>query len=380
MGKTMQLVDNPFIYTRPVEGRVFCNREKEQEDLMYFTQNTQNVLLYSRRKYGKTSLINQVFRNIETKKLNIGKIIIDLYGTLTEKDFIASVFENLGQLESKTDKLINLTSNFLKSLRLKFIYDPITQNPSISGEFAAIDPKPLLNGVMKILEDYSKKKKLVVVFDEFQEISRYSESEEFEKRLRAIIQRQKNICYIFAGSQSHILTQMFNSKARAFYNQAQRYPLKKISVQDYIKWAQKIFHEQSVSISKEIIEDIVYRCENQPTYIQQFLYFVWRQSDSDINHALIDRIENDIIESRRNEYINIWDTLTQNQKKTLRLIILKNGKELFEAGGLAGVGLKNPSMVSKALTSLTKKEIISKNDKFQIQDAFLKKWIRSRLK
>lgn len=376
----MQPTKNPFIYTRPVEGKIFCNREKEQEDLLYFIKNTQNVLLYSHRKYGKTSLINQVFRNIQTKKLNIGKIIIDLYGTLTEKDFITSVFENLVQIESKTDKLINLTSKFLKSLRLKFTYDPITQNPSISGEFEAIDPKPLLNGVMKILEDYSKKNKLVVVFDEFQEISRYSESEEFEKRLRAIIQRQKNICYIFAGSQSHILTQMFNSKSRAFYNQAQSYPLKKISVQDYIEWTQDIFNEQSVAISKEIIEDIVYRCENQPAYIQQFLYFLWRQSSSDLNNELIDIIENEIIESRRNEYINVWETLTQNQKKTLKLIILKNGKELFEASALVSVGLKNPSMVSKALKSLTDKEIISKNDKYQIQDAFLRKWMLFRLK
>jgi hypothetical protein len=76
-------------------------------------------------------------------------------------------------------------------------------------------------------EDRLKIQKLLVVFDEFQEIDKYTDLG-FEKRLRSHIQVHKNIGYIFSGSQKHILTQMFNTTDRAFYQMAKSYPLKQI--------------------------------------------------------------------------------------------------------------------------------------------------------
>lgn len=367
---------NPFSYTRTVIDKAFCNRKKEQADLLDFIENSQNILLYSHRRHGKTSLTNQVFKNIERKKIKIGKIIIDLYGTLTERDFVSAVFDNLNQIESKTDKLIELTTKLLKSLKIKYSYDPISHDMSISTDFDATDPKELLESVMKILESYSQKKKLVVVFDEFQEVAKYA-GVEFEKRLRTIIQRHENICYIFSGSQSHILSLMFNSKGRAFYKQAQSYPLGKISLNDYIEWSKNLFAEKEILFPEKIIEEIVCRCENHPMYVQQFLYFLWKRLNLKITVEHINIVEKEIIEFNQNEYINLWDSLTQNQKKTLKLIAINDGKDLFNAGSLEKMGLKNPSVISRAIKSLREKEIISKNDKYHIQDIVFKKWIIS---
>ena len=372
----MEKIKNPFSYTQTVIDKAFCNRKKEQADLLDFIKNSQNILLYSHRRHGKTSLTNQVFKNIERKKIKIGKIIIDLYGTLTEKDFVSAVFDNLNQIESKTDKLIKLTTKLLKSLKIKYSYDPISNDMSISTNFDATDPKELLENVMKILESYSQTKKLVVVFDEFQEVAKYA-GVEFEKRLRTIIQRHENICYIFSGSQSHILSLMFNSKGRAFYKQAQSYPLGKISLNDYIEWSKDLFAEKEILFPEEIIEEIVCRCENHPMYVQQFLYFFWKRLNMKITVDHINIVEKEIIEFNQNEYINLWDSLTQNQKKTLKLITINDGKNLFNASSLEKMGLKNPSLVSRAIKSLREKEIISKNDKYHIQDIVFKKWIIS---
>ena len=377
-GEAMSNTKNPFTFTQTVVDRAFCNRKKEQNDLLDFIENSQNVLLYSHRRFGKTSLIHQVFKNIEHSKKNIGKMIIDLYGTLTEKDFISAVFKNLNQIESKTEKLINLFGNILKSLRVKYTFDPEsnTQNFTVSPDFDALDSELLLEGVMKTLGNYSKKKKLVVVFDEFQEVSKYS-GVEFEKRLRSIIQRHENICYIFSGSQSHILIQMFGSKGRAFYKQAQSYPLGKIGLSDYTAWIQNLFSEKDVLFPDEIIEEIVYRCEHHPMYIQQFLYFLWKRIDGKINVDIVDEIERELITFNRNEYIGLWDSLTQNQKKVLKLIAMKDGKDLYNTQSLEKMALKNPSVIQRALKSLLGKELISKNDKYHIQDVFFKRWINT---
>lgn len=369
-------MENPFVYTRSVDGKLFCNRKQEQAELLDFIENSQNVLLYSHRRFGKTSLINQVFQNIQKKRLKIGTIIVDLYGTLTEEDFISVIFQNLHQIESKTDKVINTATKLIKSIKLKHTFDPVTQSYTITPEFGGTDPKLLLDGVMKIFETYSQKKKLVIAFDEFQEVAKYSGAEaEFEKRLRTHIQRHKNICYIYSGSQTHILTRMFNDSSRAFYKQAQSYTLSDIEFKDYELWIKKIFSEYNRTIETPIIEDIVGRCDGHPMYIQQFLYFLFRESDKDFSSDLIDQVEQRIIEHNQSEYINLWDALTQNQKKVLRLIVMNDGKDLYNSQSLQKIRLANPSMVSRALSSLLEKGIISKNAKYHLQDIFFKRWL-----
>ena len=366
-------MNNPFSYTNIVSGDSFCNREKEQNDLLKYINNSQNVLLYSHRRFGKTSLICQVFKKLDEKKSGIGKIYIDLYGTLTEKDFISAMFGSFGQIESKVEKLLNLAKNIFRSARFSFSVDPATNLPSITPVFDSGDKSLLLEEVMHVVADYSKKRKIVVVFDEFQEISNYA-VDEFEKRLRKIIQKHKNVCYIFAGSQRHILSQMFNSSSRAFYKLAESYPLEKIGTSHYVSWVKKLFAEKKVDIDKELIERAVRVCENHPMYIQQFFFHLWDEKELDME--LISKIETQLIDRHENEFFNLWDSLTLNQKKTLKLIIQNDGKDIFYVDAIQRAGLKSGSQISKALDSLTKKDVISKNDRYNIQDVMFKKWIQ----
>jgi len=68
-----------------------------------------------------------------------------------------------------------------------------------------------------------------------------------------------------------------------------------------------------------------------------------------------------------------------NQKKTLKLILLNNGTNLFTADSLKSVNLKTGSSVTKALSSLLRKEIIVKNGNYLIQDIVFKKWLQKTL-
>ncbi|MGD8342784.1 MAG: hypothetical protein PVH53_04285 [Desulfobacterales bacterium] len=214
----------------------------------------------------------------------------------------------------------------------------------------------------------------LVVFDEFQEVAKYSE-EGFEKRLRKVIQGYQNISYIFSGSQKHILIEMFDSAKRAFYKMARSYPLKNIEMQHYVDWAQKLFKKKKVNLDKEIIIDIVERCDYQPMYIQQFLFDLWRCDT--VNLAALDEIQKSIIVSQKNQFIVLWDLLTQNQKKTLWLLAETGGEGIYAAEQLQRIGFNSGSVLQRALMSLVEKEILSKNGTFQFQDAMLKKWVQS---
>jgi len=123
-------MQNPFAYSNYVTGESFCNRRKELSELLRYIKGSQNVLLYSHRKFGKSSLIRQVFREINMKKLNIGMMHIELYGTISEKDFIIRTFQGLNQLDSNFERLLKSVSNALRNIRL----NQVIRSPFFEGK------------------------------------------------------------------------------------------------------------------------------------------------------------------------------------------------------------------------------------------------------
>jgi hypothetical protein len=372
-------MQNPFAYSNYVTGESFCNRKKELSELLTYIKTSQNILLYSHRRYGKSSLIHQAFNIIKAKKLNIGAMHVELYGTISEKDFITRTFQCLNQLESNFERLLKSVSKAVKNIKLNLSIDPTTGDTSVSPSFEAVNEEVVLGELMNMLAKYSQKRKLVIAFDEFQEVASYTENG-FEKRLRSFIQQHSNICYIFSGSQQHLITEMFNSNSRAFYKMAESFPLDKIETKHYIPWIQNLFRRNNVQLPVELIEEIISRFENHPMYIQNFLFHLWEEPiKKKLSPEIIDKIENSIIGRKDLEYTVLWGTLTINQKKTLKLILLNNGSNLFNADSLKSVNLRTASLVTKSLSSLINKEIIAKNGNYQIQDIVFKKWLQKTL-
>ena len=60
---------NPFIFGDVVKGEHFIDREEELRTLTLDLSGGQNVLLFSPRRYGKTSLIIRAMEELEAKRL-----------------------------------------------------------------------------------------------------------------------------------------------------------------------------------------------------------------------------------------------------------------------------------------------------------------------
>ncbi len=369
-------MNNPFNYSNFVTGRCFCNRKTEQEDLMEFIRSSQNVLLYSHRRTGKSSLIKQVFLNIKQNSPEIGTLYIDLYGTTSEKEFITRIFQQLSVLETNTDKLLKLLKNSIEKFSFQISVEPGTNLPSVTPLFRSADENLVLKNLMELLKKFSKKRKIVIALDEFQEVAKYANADLFEKNLRSYIQQHSNICYIFSGSQQHLLTAMFQSQSRAFYQQAASYPLKQIKTKHYIPWMKKLFDKGNLSIKNMDLQGVVEQFENHPMYIQLFCFFLWQELQRNSwNDQTINLIERAMIDQKHLEYQTLWDNLSINQKKTLKLILINEGQNLFAAEALIAVNIKTASIVTRCLKTLSEKEILVKNGKYIIQDLFLKKWL-----
>ena len=359
---------NPFSFSGIVEDPAFCDREREQTDLIKFIENSQNVLIYSHRRFGKTSLINRVFKDSK----GFITIYVDLYGTTSIEDFITALLKGISSVESKMDRLMKLIKEKIISLTVNFSIDIYTGAPVAIPVFAPVDKRPAIDEIFALLESLSQNKKLAVAFDEFQEISKYGEAA-FEKHLRKSIQRHNNIAYLFAGSQKHLLAEMFANSKKAFYKLATSYPLKKIKTEDYVAWIKGLYKKDRRKISQKHIEHVISRCENHPMYIQEYFFNLWDAPAISIED--IDRLESDILKKREAEFINIWESLTLNQRKALKLIASTGGRNIYSANNLSKLGFRSASQISKALELLLKKELVSRNDLYSIQDVLFKRWI-----
>jgi len=78
-------VKNPFVYGETVSGDNFCDRVLEIKELIADIKNGQNVIIFSPRRYGKTSLIKQVLRKVKVQ--GILTFYIDLYPAINKGKF-----------------------------------------------------------------------------------------------------------------------------------------------------------------------------------------------------------------------------------------------------------------------------------------------------
>ncbi len=365
-------MDNPFNYTGVVTGKAFCNRQKEIADLLRLLRAGQNVLLYSHRRYGKTSLLHRVFEKLSAGRPKTTGIHVDLYGTVSEKEFVDALLRGFSQVEPTADRLLKTVKKMLSGLRLTVAIDPDSGAANLSLAAEPGHPETRLDSAMTILERFSRHRRLAVVFDEFQEVALYAETG-FEKRLRAQVQNHENTAYIFCGSQRHLLTELFHDKNRAFYRIAESYPIERIDTENYITWASALFAEKGTSLAPALISNIVGRCENHPMYVQQFLFHLWscsRPAEDDL-----DRIEAEILRRNRNGYYNIWESLTLNQKKALKLLAATGGSQMYNAEALQQVAFKSGSQLKRALDVLTARDILEKNGVYRIQDVLFGRWV-----
>ncbi|MBU4122801.1 hypothetical protein KJ959_03875, partial [bacterium] len=201
---------NPFVYGKEVSKENFCNRISEIKELLRDISNSQNVIIFSQRRFGKTSLIKRVFEELDFSR--IIPIYVDLYPVLSEEDFIRIYAKALSKTVTKdlADKIKELSSVF-KKIRPTYSVDQ-TGQVSFSIDIKNEDIIPSLEDVLEGLNRYVKKekKKAVVCFDEFQQVSMLK-TDKIEKFMRSVFQSHKNISYIFMGSKKHLIYDMFNN-------------------------------------------------------------------------------------------------------------------------------------------------------------------------
>lgn len=356
------LIMNPFKFGTIVEDDFFTDRVKELEEVLYKLDSENHLVLISPRRFGISSLVNKAVSRLERPS-----ITIDMMKVLNVDDLSSQIVKAICSL-FPIEKIKQLLSQFRVAPRLS--YNPVNDSWDVS--FLQYDENRFiaLEDAMSLIEKVSKTdKRMIVLFDEFQEVCDIDKT--LPKQLRSIIQRQKGINYIFMGSQESMMTDIFEKKKSPFYHFGQRMNLKKIPYDDFYSYVADRLPSvpESESCSKDdITQEILSFTSLHPYYTQQLASVVYDKMTYESKYdGVVEYAISSLIQEHALDYERFWGTFNRTDRRVLT--ILAEGKKLVSDKTTA------QSTLFSSLKKLVRLGYVNKTDRYELEDPFFGRWI-----
>jgi hypothetical protein len=373
----MRRISNPFITNGYVSASYFCDREKESKELIKTVTNGNNIAIISPRRMGKTGLIQHCFQQAEISE-NYYCFFIDIYATNNLKEFVFKLGKEIFEtLKPNGRKFIDNFFSIISSLRPAFKLDTVTGAPTFDIGIGEINEAAYsLDQIFKYLE--TAEKPCLVAIDEFQQIANYSDGN-IEAVLRTHIQHCKNTSFIFAGSQRHLMQNIFFSSSRPFYQSVSLLQLNAIDKQIYSNFIKQHFADNNKIISVELIEEVYELFDGHTWYVQNIfneLYSLTNVGETCSLELVQESLENKIA-SYEPLFQSTLSLLPERQKEVLYAIAKENKASLITSSAfIKKHSLLSSSSVQTAVKQLLEKEIItSENNIYQVYDRFFGLWL-----
>jgi len=321
-----------------------------------------------------------VLKNLDKRKYI--SIYIDLWGTDDEKDFIRAYVAGItGSIKGKLDKVIEISRSIFGKLKPTI---SIEANDNTKVCLELTNSKVEDEAIDEILLSTNKlskktKKKVIIVLDEFQQVMSYS-SDKLIRKMRSVIQHQKEVSYVFLGSRKHLIQKLFNSPSKPFFKSGRHYPLEVIQKKDWIPYIKRRFKEGNKNIDQENINNILRLTDCHPFYTQHLCHELWEQSFSnlEINQEMIIKALNLVLVREGYTYSEIWSNLSYNQRKVLKYLSKNdnNTQTAYSGETVLNSGVKSTACLNRAYNSLLEKDVVDRiQNQYYIQDRFFKIWI-----
>ena len=374
----MSEITNPFIVGRYVGGKYFCDRERETNTLLHHIENGRDVALVSPRRMGKSGLIRHFFDQ-DAVKSNYYTFYVDIYDTTSLNDFIVKFGREVySELRRRSSKYLDKFFSLVKSLRAGFKIDSVSGEPVFELSLGDIvKPEKSLDEIFAYLN--SADHKCIIAIDEFQQIRNYPEKN-VEAILRTKIQQCVNALFIYSGSKRSVMTNIFVSKSKPFYNSAITMSLDPIAIDTYVDFARSHFDEAGKTLDKSTAMYVYERFRGITWFLQMTMNETFaitpmgQTADNDIVESAIDNL----ILAQNVMYSDMIHRLSSIQRNLLSVIA--NNRVVARptsAGFIRQNRLQSASSVQSALRKLLELDIVTRDEEgYRIYDIFFAEWLR----
>lgn len=377
---------NPFVYGEVVPATAFVDREVELDRLTGDLLAGQKIFLISPRRYGKSSLVAQALRAAARHGALTVDVTVSSYSSYV--GFLEGYARALLSVETRLDKARAWLREMLGSTRPEVRVEP---GAGGRGQLAVSFPSARTEkDISQLAQEVfalpgriaeARKRKLAVSLDEFQAINAFNGGS-VEHALRAAVQHQRQVGYVFAGSEPALMERMLG-RSRPFYKAGPVMRLQKIPEDRFADFLETKFRSTGMKPAEGIGAAIVDLAGNLPYDVQRLAHEVWDDVKAsgrkavtlDDLHATLTRL----LGEHETLFESMWQRLTLAQRGALRAAVLQDGRELLSADTRARHRLTGPSSVQASLAALVREDILTREgSRYVVVDSLFREWVARR--
>jgi uncharacterized protein len=372
---------NPFVYGEVVPSSAFINRVAELDRLTDDLAAGQKIFLISPRRYGKSSLIRQALAAMARRGALTVEVTVSSFSSYVA--FLEGYARALAAAETKGDRARTWLRAAISSTRVDLPADaPAGAVGRVAFPNARTD-----RDVSRLAQEVfalpsrlaeARKRKVVVALDEFQAIAGFNGGS-VEHALRAAVQHQREVGYVFAGSEPSLMERMLGPK-RPFYKAGPVIRLEKIPAAEFAAAIDGRFTRSGMRPEEGLGTAIVELAGNLPYDVQRLAHETWdevrgrgrRRATLEDLHLALKRL----LAEQQMMFEGAWQRLTLAQRAVLRAVVLEEGSGLHSADVRARHRLGGPSTVQAALAALVRDDLIAREgDRYAVVDSLLREWV-----
>jgi hypothetical protein len=368
-------VTNPFVYGEVVPAAAFADRVDELDRLIGDLAAAQKVFLISPRRYGKSSLIRHALAAMSRRGALTVQVTVSSFSSYVA--FLEGYARALVSAETAWDRARTWLREAISSTRIEVGSDARVGFPNARTDR---DIARLAGEVFDLPARLAaaRRRKLVVALDEFQAIGGFNGGS-VEHALRAAVQHQREVGYVFAGSEPTLMERMLTPK-RPFYKAGPVMRLDKIPADEFAAFIDKGFARTGLTPEAGLGAAIVDLAANLPYDVQRLAHETWdevrmrakRRATFDDLDAALKRL----LSEQQTMFEAIWQRLTLTQRGVLRSVVLEEGRELLSADVRTRHRLGGASTVQTALAALVREDLVARDGaRYVVVDSLLREWI-----
>jgi hypothetical protein len=347
----------------------------------------QKVFLISPRRYGKSSLIRHALAAMSRR----GAITLDV--TVSSFSSYVAFLEGYARAivaaETRWDRARHWLRDAIRSARAEVRYtpDPTLQTPGSGSMSVSFPGVKTDRDVARLAEDvfalpgrlaHTRKRNVVVALDEFQAIVGFNGGS-VEHAMRAAVQHQREVGYVFAGSEPSLMERMLGPR-RPFYKAGPVMRLDKIPAEEFAAFIDQRFARSGLRPDDGLGAAIVELAGNLPYDVQRLAHETWdevrsrrhRRATLDDLHLALRRL----LAEQETMFEAVWQRLTLGQRGVLRAVVVEDGRELLSADVRSRHRLGGASTVQAALGALLRDDLIAREgDRYTVVDSLLREWV-----
>ncbi|HTK29732.1 MAG TPA: hypothetical protein VL309_09285 [Vicinamibacterales bacterium] len=380
-------MQNPFVYGEVVPVAAFVDRVDELQRLVADLGAAQKVFLISPRRYGKSSLIRRALAGMSRRGAITVEVTVSSFSSYVA--FLEGYARALAAAETRVDRARSWLRDAIRSARAEVRYAPGGEpsSPDLTVSFPGVrtgrDVSRLAQEVFALPARLAaaRGQTVVVALDEFQAIAGF-DGGSVEHALRAAVQHQRDVGYVFAGSEPSLMERMLGPR-RPFYKAGPVMRLGKIPAAEFAAFIEVRFRKSGFPAEPGLGEAIVDLAGNLPYDVQRLAHETWddvrrggrRRASLDDLHRALSRL----LTEHQTMFEALWQRLTLGHRAVLRAAVVEEGRELLSAEVRERHRLGGASSVQYALGALAREDVVARDgDRWVVVDSLLREWVARR--